>query len=71
GETDEDFAATVDLAKQVGWRVAFVAQYSPRPGTAAYRIYRDEIPAKTKKVRWQILDDLINKKNLNSRPFIH
>lgn len=71
GETDADFQQTVALAKQVGWSVAFVAQYSPRPGTASWRIYPDDIPAKVKKERWLILDDLINKKNLDSRPKIH
>jgi len=70
GETDEDFQQTVKLANQVGWSVAFVAKYSPRPGTAAFRLYQDDIPAKIKKERWQILDDLINKKNLENRPLI-
>lgn len=70
GETDEDFRETLGLAKQANWSVAFVAQYSPRPGTAAWRIYKDDIPAKVKKERWQILDDLINKTNLKTRPQI-
>jgi tRNA-2-methylthio-N6-dimethylallyladenosine synthase len=70
GETDEDFNQTVDLANQVGFQVAFVAQYSPRPGTAAWRIYPDDIPAAVKKARWQILEDLVNKPNLNTRPTI-
>lgn len=67
-ESDEDFAETVDLAKQADWVIAFVAQYSPRPGTAAWRIYPDDIPPKVKKQRWEILDELINKKNLDRRP---
>lgn len=61
GETEDDFAATVDLVNQVGFQVAFVAQYSPRPGTAAWRIYPDDIPAKVKKERWLILDKIINR----------
>jgi tRNA-2-methylthio-N6-dimethylallyladenosine synthase len=67
-ETDEDFQQTVDLAKQADWIIGFVAQYSPRPGTAAWRIYPDDIPPKVKKHRWEILDELINKKNLDRRP---
>ncbi len=67
-ETEEDFQQTVDLAKQTNWVVAFVAQYSPRPGTAAWRIYPDDVPPKVKKRRWKILDELINKKNLSRRP---
>lgn len=70
GETKEDFQQTVDLVKKVDWSVAFVALYSPRPGTASDRIYEDEIPHKEKKRRWKILDDLINKQNLDSRPNI-
>jgi len=68
GENDEDFQATVDLAVTVGWKVAFVARYSPRPGTAAFRLYPDDIPPAVKKHRWEILDQLINKNNLPSRP---
>jgi len=70
GETEADFEATVDLAKKVGWKVAFVARYSPRPGTAAWRIYADDVAAAEKKRRWEILDELINKSQLADRPII-
>ena len=33
GETDEDFAATLDLVTAVGFAGAFSFKYSPRPGT--------------------------------------
>jgi tRNA-2-methylthio-N6-dimethylallyladenosine synthase len=69
-ETDAEFADTVDLAKQMGWKVGFVAMYSPRPGTASWRIYPDDIPHKVKKERWEILDKIINKDNLSVRPKI-
>lgn len=69
-ETEEDFQETVDLAKKAGWVVGFVAQYSPRPGTAAEKLYPDDISAKEKKRRWEILDKIINKDNLNKRPVI-
>jgi len=68
GETDEEFKDTLDLAKQIDWKVAFVAMYSPRPGTASYLLYEDDIPHKVKKERWEILDQIINKDNLNVRP---
>lgn len=70
GETETDFDQTVDLAKKAGWKVAFVARYSPRPGTAAWRIYADDVPAAEKKRRWEVLDDLINKSQLAERPYI-
>ena len=50
--------------------VAFVARYSPRPGTASSRLYSDDIPAKVKKERWEILDKIANKDNLLNRPHV-
>lgn len=68
GETDEEFAETVEVVKSADWKVGFVAMYSPRPGTAAYRLYEDDIPHTVKKQRWDILDQIINKDNLSVRP---
>lgn len=68
GETEAEFNETLDLAKKIDWKVAFVAQYSPRPGTASWRIYEDDVPHRVKKKRWEILDQLINKDNLSERP---
>ncbi len=70
GETDEEFQETVDLAKQVDWHVGFVAQYSPRPGTSAWRLYEDDIPPAVKKQRWKTLDEIINKSHQDNRPAI-
>lgn len=68
GETEAEFQETVDLAKEMNWKVGFVAMYSPRPGTAGWKIYPDNIPHKIKKKRWEILDQIINKDNLSVRP---
>ena len=71
GETDQEFEDTVALAKDAGWKVAFVARYSPRPGTMSYRMYKDDVSPKVKKKRWQILEDLVNQPNLrNKRPHV-
>ncbi len=35
GETDEDFAATLALVRQIGYAGAYSFKYSPRPGTPA------------------------------------
>lgn len=70
GETEADFQKTVDLAKKMDWKIGFVAKYSPRPGTAAWKLYPDEISPQEKKRRWEILDEIINKKNLKIRPKI-
>lgn len=70
GETEEDFNQTVEIAKKANWKVAFVAQYSPRPGTAAWRIYKDEISPQEKRRRFDILEELINKPHLKNRPHV-
>lgn len=68
GETVEDFEETVAFAKEMDWKLGFVAQYSPRPGTASDKLFQDTIPQKEKKRRWEILDKIINKDNLSKRP---
>jgi tRNA-2-methylthio-N6-dimethylallyladenosine synthase len=70
GETEKDFIDTVKLAKNINWKIAFVAQYSPRPGTASWRIYDDDVNPVEKKRRWKILDKLINQDHLKERPKI-
>lgn len=60
GETEEQFENTLNLCKKVGFVKAYVAIYSPRPQTAAFKL-KDDVPHKEKKRRWQILDKLINK----------
>ena len=63
-ESDAEFQSTVDLCKQVGFEKAYVSMYSPRFGTAATKVFTDDVPHKTKRERWQILEDLINKPHL-------
>ncbi len=70
GETDQDFEDTVNLIKEGDFKVAFVARYSPRPGTVSARLYPDNISAKVKKDRWEILDQIANKDNLSQRPLV-
>lgn len=70
GETSEEFEETVALAKQMDWKVAFVARYSPRPGTAAWKLWEDDVDPQEKKRRWEILDQITNKDNLGIRPII-
>ena len=44
GETDEEFADTVDVVRRARFSGAFTFQYSPRPGTPAAAL-PDQIPA--------------------------
>lgn len=48
GETEADFAATVDLVRRVEYKNIFVFKYSTRPGTAADRALDDDVPLETK-----------------------
>jgi tRNA-2-methylthio-N6-dimethylallyladenosine synthase len=55
GETEEDFAATVDLVDEVAFDTLFVFMYSPRPGTTALRL-GDDVPEAEKRRRFQVLN---------------
>ncbi len=61
GETDEKFEETVDICQKVGFEIAYLNKYSPRPGTVSAKLYKDDVPMKVKKERWVRLNELINK----------
>lgn len=61
GETEKQFQNTVKLCKKVGFEKAYIAMYSPRWGTAAFKL-KDDVPYQEKRRRWRILEELINKK---------
>ena len=50
GETDVQYAATLDLLDAVRYDQVFAAAYSPRPGTPASRL-PDDVPAAVKRER--------------------
>ena len=54
GETDADFADTMDLIEQVGFDFSYSFVYSPRPGTPAAD-FPDDTSEDTKKQRLKIL----------------
>lgn len=58
GETREDFEETLDIVQQVKFAKAFIAWYSPRPGTAALKM-KEEIDIHEKKRRFTELDHLV------------
>jgi tRNA-2-methylthio-N6-dimethylallyladenosine synthase len=62
GETDEMFEDTVDVCKKVGFEIAYINKYSPRLGTVSAKIMTNDIPIAIKKKRWEILEELVNKK---------
>lgn len=61
GETDEEFKNTCDFFEEMGFEHAYLAQYSERKGTVASKFIKDDIPQKTKKKRWDILNELLKK----------
>ncbi len=62
GETKKQFENTVKLCQKVGFVKAYIARYSPRPGTVAFKL-KDDVSPEEKKRRWRILEELINKKS--------
>ena len=65
GETGKRFENTANLFKETRFDLAYVAKYSARPGTAAFKM-KDDVPLKEKKKREKILQEIIvkNKKKL-------
>lgn len=59
GETDEDFAQTLKLVKEVEYDLAFTFLYSPRPGTSAAKM-TDQVPENVKKERFNALLETVN-----------
>ena len=54
-ETEDDFAATRELMRRVGFDMAYIFKYSPRRGTPAAERHVDDVPAETKLRRNQVL----------------
>ena len=60
GENKKQFENTVKLFKEIKFDIAYIAKYSPRPGTAAFQM-KDNVPQKEKKKREKILREFIKK----------
>jgi tRNA-2-methylthio-N6-dimethylallyladenosine synthase len=61
GETKKQFQNTVKLFREIKFDYAYIAKYSPRPGTAAFQL-KDDVSSAEKKQREKILREIINKK---------
>jgi tRNA-2-methylthio-N6-dimethylallyladenosine synthase len=59
GETDSDFAETVDVVAQAKFASAFTFQYSKRPGTPAAHM-ADQVPADVVSQRYLDLVEVVN-----------
>ena len=60
GETEKNFQNTVKLFKEMKFDMAYIAQYSPRPGTAAEKM-KDDVKKEEKERRWKILTEILKK----------
>ncbi|MEK7166906.1 MAG: tRNA (N6-isopentenyl adenosine(37)-C2)-methylthiotransferase MiaB [Patescibacteria group bacterium] len=61
GETKKQFENTVKLCEKIKFNKAYISQYSPRPETIASKL-NDDVSKQEKKIRWEILNELINEK---------
>lgn len=68
GETEEQFQNTVQLFEQARFDMAYIAQYSPRPGTAAAKM-EDDVPASEKKRREEELMKILRQTAYENNKF--
>ncbi len=61
GETEADFAQTLEVVEQVGYDQAFTFNYSPRRGTLAAEM-DDQVPHAVKKERMSRLIDVVQRR---------
>jgi tRNA-2-methylthio-N6-dimethylallyladenosine synthase len=64
GETEEDFQQTLDLYRDCDLDISYHAKYSPRPGTVATKMFKDDITLVEKKKRWFRLQHLMEEMTL-------
>jgi tRNA dimethylallyltransferase len=61
-ETKEQFENTRKLFEEIQFDMAYISKYSPRYGTAAFKL-KDNVPAKEKKRREKMLEKIIKSKH--------
>ncbi|NPA43130.1 MAG: tRNA (N6-isopentenyl adenosine(37)-C2)-methylthiotransferase MiaB [Chlorobi bacterium] len=64
GETEEDHAQTLSLMDEVVFDFGYMFAYSERPGTAAARLYEDDVP---RGIKIRRLNEIIAKQNAHSK----
>jgi len=58
GETKKQFENTAKLFKEIKFNIAYIAKYSPRSGTAAFKM-KNDVPLEEKKRRENLLRKII------------
>jgi len=64
-ETKKQFQNTVKLFKEIKYDMAYISQYSPRPGTAAYNM-KDDVSKEEKRRREKTLTKVLRKTSLEN-----
>ncbi len=59
GETERDFEETVSLYREVDFDISYTAQYSPRTGTLANKLFADDVSREDKRRRWDYMQTLM------------
>ncbi|MFH1207912.1 MAG: MiaB/RimO family radical SAM methylthiotransferase [Patescibacteria group bacterium] len=71
GETRKQFLQTASLMRVAQYDMAYLAEYSPRPGTASARFFRDDVPKKEKTRRKEYLNAILTKTALrNNKKYV-
>ena len=71
GETKKQFLDSAEVMEKVGFDMVYFGQFSPRPGTAAWKM-KDNVSKKEKARREQFLNEILKKSALkNSRKFLN
>jgi len=60
GETKKQFENTAKAMRKIKFYKAYIAKYSPRSGTAAFKL-KDNVTLEEKRRRWKILNEIIKK----------
>jgi tRNA-2-methylthio-N6-dimethylallyladenosine synthase len=61
GETDDDFAITLEMVEEARFDSAFMFIFSPRPGTSAANLTEQFVPEETIKERFARLSEMQNR----------
>ncbi len=64
GETDDDFAATLEIVEEAGYDAAYTFVFSPRPGTEAAAWTEDFLPVEVTRERMSRLTEVVERSAL-------
>ena len=72
GETKKQFQDTAKLLKEIKFDMAYISEYSPRPGTLAAEKFKDNVPREEKIRRKKYLTEILAKNALaNNKKLIN